>query len=84
MTDKAPHVANFQRATVNAAIELMGITGVGCDRERLRSQIYRRTGMNNIQSLAEIYPCFEPEALLQGQGPEFYQKAWQQASAESF
>ncbi|NOQ41202.1 MAG: FMN-binding glutamate synthase family protein, partial [Desulfuromusa sp.] len=82
--DKAPRVANFQRATVKAALELMGISGSGCDRDRLREQIYRRTGQNRVQPLGEIYPCLEPRAMLQESIPEFYQKVWQKASAESF
>ncbi len=84
VADKAPRVANFQQATVKAALELMGISGYGCDRERLRWHIYRRTGPSRIQPLGDIYPCLEPGALLQDPVPEFYQKIWKRASAESF
>lgn len=84
VADKAPRVANFQQATVNAALELMGLAGYGCDRERLRWHIYRRTGTSRIQPLGTIYPCLKPGALLQEQVPEFYQKVWKRASAESF
>ncbi len=84
VADKAPRVANFQQATVKAALELMGLSGVGCDRERLRWHIYRRTGVSRIQPLGEIYPCLKPSALLQEPVPEFYKKVWKRASAENF
>lgn len=84
VADKAPRVANYQQATVKAALELMGLSGIGCDRKRLRRHIYRRTGVSRIQSLGDIYPCLKPGALLQEPVPEFYQKVWQHASAESF
>jgi glutamate synthase domain-containing protein 2 len=84
VADKAPRVANFQKATVKAALELMGLSGVGCDRERLRWHIYRRTGVSRIQPLGDIYPCLKPGALLQETVPDFYQKVWKRASSESF
>lgn len=84
VADKAPRVAHFQQATVNAALELMGISGYGCDRERLRWHIYRRTGPSRIQPLGDIYPCPKPGALLQEPVPEFYRKVWKRASADSF
>jgi glutamate synthase domain-containing protein 2 len=84
VADKSQRVANFHHATVESAVELMGLTGVGCNRDRLRSQIYRRVSRDNVQTLAEIYPCLEPGALLKDEVPMSYQKDWQKASAESF
>jgi len=84
VSDKAVRVANFHHATVNAAIELMGLSGYGCDRNRLRWHIYRRTGLSTVEPLGDIYPCLEPGALLQETVPESYQKVWRRASAESF
>ena len=84
VADKAQRVANFHHATVESAIELMGLTGVGCNRDRLRNQLYRRTSRDKVQPLAEIYPCLEAGALLQKGMPEAYQKDWQKASSESF
>ncbi len=74
----------YTDSTVDSAVELMGITGVGCNRDRLRSQIYRRVSRDNVQTLAEIYPCLESGALLREEVPELYQKDWQKASADSF
>ena len=84
VSDKAPRVANFQQATVRATLELMGLSGVGNDRQRLRRHIYRRTGVSKINPLGDIYPCLKPGALLQDPVPEFYKKVWQHASADSF
>ena len=84
VADKAQRVANFHHATVESAVELMGLTGVGCDRDRLRNQTFRRISRDKVQTLAEIYPCLDSGALLKDEVPEAYQKDWQRASADSF
>ncbi|MDF1580186.1 MAG: FMN-binding glutamate synthase family protein [Desulfuromonadales bacterium] len=84
VADKAPRVANFQQATVDAALELMGASQNGDVRDNLRQKIYRRTGAAQCEPLAAIYPSLERGSLVRKTAPEIYQKLWQQAAAEHF
>lgn len=84
VADKAPRVTAFQRATVKAAHELMGISGTGPRREELRRKICRRTGSGRNQTFAQIYPCLEAGALTTGGGSSEEQHLWQEARAEQF
>lgn len=84
VADKAPRVAAFQRTTVKAALELMGISGAGAGREELRRKIYRRTGSGRNQTFTELYPSVEAGLLAAGGGSSEEQALWQEARAEQF
>jgi glutamate synthase domain-containing protein 2 len=84
VADKAPRVANFQQATVKAALELMGISGCDGTRDVLRHKIFRRTGLGQCEPLGAVYPNLEEGSLVRGTGPEFYQELWRQAATEHF
>lgn len=84
VADKAPRVAAFQQATVRAALELMGISGAGRQREELRRRICRRTGSGQNKTLEELYPCLGAGSLTADGGSSQEQTLWQQAQAERF
>ncbi|NCO52066.1 MAG: FMN-binding glutamate synthase family protein [Deltaproteobacteria bacterium] len=84
VADKAPRVTAYQRATVRAALELMGISGTGRQREELRRRICRRTDSGQHQTFAELYPCLETDSLTQGGCSPEEQSLWQQAQTGQF
>jgi len=56
ISDKRVRVFNFQRSTVQSAVQLLGAAGLRHPSEVNRGLIYRRIGPNMIQTYAQSYP----------------------------
>ena len=82
--DKAQRVANFQRKTVKAAMEIIASAGLSHTNELTRSHIYRRISETEVRRYDQIYLNLQPGSLLNEQHPEKFAQALQEASAESF
>lgn len=82
--EKYIRVANFQRLTVSSCMHLIGALGYNNPDALTPKDIFRRNDNGINECYDEIYPALENGDLLKEQGPDFYLKPWQQASAESF
>lgn len=81
--DKIDRVANFQRATVASAAQIvasMGLNGFG---ELEPAMLNRRIEGQRTRTYAEIYEWLMPGELLDGP-PESWRSDWIEASAEEF
>jgi glutamate synthase domain-containing protein 2 len=59
VSDKAERVANFQRETVNASLELLAGMGLTDFSQLKREHIRKRTEPETIKTFEEIYPSVE-------------------------
>ena len=64
------------RATVEAALELVGVGGLEGPEELRRYHVLRRIDAWQVRNLEELYPPVEPGALLRGEGPARLQRFW--------
>jgi len=85
VNNKKQRVANYHRETINSLIELMAAGGIRDPKDIGRHQIYRRNNINEISSLAQIYPVMKLGALLDiSTAPESFKVYLDMADAESF
>jgi len=84
VADKAERVANFQKATVESALELVGVAGLTSPDQLTPSHIKRRTSFGQVQSFAELYPSLSVGGLLGDEIPPYFAANWQAASADRF
>lgn len=82
--DKKVRVANFHKHTIESFVELLAAAGIDHPRKLNRHQISRRVFMNEVRTLAEIYPSVPVGAMLNGEMPERYAKSFLAASADKF
>jgi hypothetical protein len=82
--DKKARVANYHKHTVESFVELMAAAGIDNASKLNRHQIYRRVFMNEVRTLAEIYPAIPVGSMLDGSLPEQYKMSYQSASADKF
>lgn len=82
--DKGERVWRYHKETLEGFMELLGAAGLE-DPESIRPEhVMQRIDETTISSLAEIYPGVYQGALLEGEAPESYQKAWDRSSVERF
>jgi glutamate synthase domain-containing protein 2 len=82
--DKKVRVANFHKNTVESFVELMAASGIDNPSKLNRHQISRRVFMNEVRTLAEIYPPIPVGSMLSSSIPEQYKMSYQSASADQF
>jgi glutamate synthase domain-containing protein 2 len=82
--DKKVRVANFHKNTVESFVELMAASGIDNPSKLNRHQISRRVFMNEVKTLAEIYPSIPVGCMVSASVPEQYKMSYQSASAEEF
>ena len=64
VSDKKERVANFHHSTVEAFVEMMAAAGFDHPNDINRTDIYRRTSMNEVKRYDQIYPYIAPGCLL--------------------
>ena len=84
VADKRQRVANFQRATVRAFLDLLGAAGLAAPHELQPSMIRRRVDGTATRTLAELHGSVLPGALLGDRIPERYADAWARARTDAF
>lgn len=84
IADKKVRVANFHKHTVESFVELLAAAGLDNPRKLNRHQISRRIFMNEIKTLAEIYPSIPVGSMLDCSVPDPYKKSCESASADHF
>ncbi|AQT80253.1 FMN-binding glutamate synthase family protein [Mycolicibacterium litorale] len=81
--DKIERVANFQRATVASAAQIVASMGLDSFAELEPSMLNRRIEGQRTRTYAEIYDWLMPGELLEDP-PEDWRSDWIEASAEEF
>jgi len=85
VNNKKQRVANYHRETINSLIELMAASGIRDPKTIGRHQVYRRNNINEISSLAQIYPVMQKGALLDiATAPEAFKVYLDMAEAACF
>lgn len=84
VADKAVRVANFQRNTVRAFVDLIAATGLSHPSQLRPWHIMRRVSPTEVKHYAEIYDYMELGELLGDSVPQAYARAWAQAQAQTF
>jgi hypothetical protein len=82
--DKKTRVANFQKQTVSAAIQMIGAAGLKHPDDIHRMFIYRRVSHSQIQTYAELFPYAPKGSLLKTPYPQSFEMDMAISSAESF
>jgi glutamate synthase domain-containing protein 2 len=82
--DKKVKVYNYHRFTLDAVKDLVVAAGLNSQEEFRRADIARRTGMNEVKTLDEIYPYIPEGSLLNAEIPAAFQKYMHASRAESF
>ena len=83
MPDKIERVANFQKATVASAAQMVASMGLDGFAELQPSMLNRRIDSYRTRSYAEIYEWLMPGELLDCP-PEAWLSDWIEASADEF
>ncbi|WP_167101512.1 FMN-binding glutamate synthase family protein [Mycobacterium sp. DL592] len=81
--DKIDRVANFQRATVASAAQIVASMGLDGFDQLEPSMLNRRIEGQRTRTYAEIYDWLMPDELLED-APESWLSDWIEASAEEF
>jgi len=82
---KAERVANYQRAMVKNLVELAAVAGLSSLSELRPWHVHRRVNGTEIKNYGELYPCVSEDCFLRAERvPADWQRAWQQANAESW
>ncbi|MEZ6014079.1 MAG: FMN-binding glutamate synthase family protein [Planctomycetota bacterium] len=81
---KSERVRRFQAKTLDALAEIVGATGLSHPHELTPDRFLRRTGLDDVRSLAELHPPVARGALLDGHAPERLQHLWDQADPDAF
>jgi glutamate synthase domain-containing protein 2 len=84
VSDKAERVANFQRATVRAALDIISSAGLESPQQLNRTYIFRRINQFEVKRYDEIFPYLATGSLLGQQYPERFHQAMIESCAESF
>ena len=67
VTDKRVRVFRYQRATVRAALEILGAAGLQHFEELLPEHVFRRVSPTRIATYAEVFDYLRPGDLLSGE-----------------
>jgi glutamate synthase domain-containing protein 2 len=81
---KAVRVARYHAETLQAATDLMGAAGLASPEDLRPWHITRRVSQLETLHYGEIVDYIEPGALLQGEPPASFARAWRSSSAFSF
>lgn len=85
VSDKKIRVANFQKETITAFVELMGAAGIAEPSDINRYHIHRRIIMNRHETYEDVYPYITEGCLLNKESiPEKWKRDMGMASAKSF
>ena len=84
VADKSQRVANFQRETVEAFMQIIAAAGLTDATQINRTHVYRRIDQTCIKRYDELFPDFAPGCLLSGPYPDYLARDTKEASAESF
>ena len=84
VADKAVRVANYQRNTVRAFVELIAAAGLSHPNGLRPWHINRRTTATESRHYGEIFDYLEKGELLGESIPKDYLRSWSQAQAKSF
>jgi glutamate synthase domain-containing protein 2 len=82
--DKSVRVAHFQKATVHAFLEVLGAAGLAHPREVRPWHIQRRISTSEVRHYGELFEFVSKGDLLADTRPDFYARAWVQATPESW
>lgn len=82
--ERAEHVKNYHRATIDSFIELTGALGASHPDQLTPAHIMHRMPNEHARSYAEFYAYLEPGALLTDAVPQAFARDWADASAEQF
>jgi len=85
VSDKSQRVANYQKGTVNAFVDLLSGAGLKAHNDIQRYHVNRRISYEKVMRYDEIYPPVE-EGCLRSESsvPESWKREWSRASAERF
>lgn len=84
VSDKKQRVANYHKATLESACEIMGAMGIDRPADLHPWHIMRRTSPTEIKHYGEIFEFLQKGDLLQDPLPKSYERALLAASAETF
>ncbi len=82
--DKKQRVANFQKETVQAFLEMLAAAGLESPEDLRPWHIYRRVSQTKIKTIDEIFPYPEKGALLDDKRHPFFSRWLDMASPDSF
>lgn len=82
--DKKTRVANYHKATVKSAVELMAAAGISHPDLVTRRHINRRLDIARVATYEEIYPELKSGAFLGNEVPENYRQLLQQVNTSKF
>ncbi len=82
--ERAEHVKNYHRATLDSFIELTGALGVSHPDQLTPSHILQRMPDQHACSYARLHPWLEPGTLLNEPLPASFADDWSLASADRF
>jgi glutamate synthase domain-containing protein 2 len=81
---KKNHVANFHKNTMKSFLEMVGALGLDNPSDLRSFHLMRRTAVNKVKRLDQIYEYLEPGQLLGSTIPELYKIDWDLADPDSF
>jgi glutamate synthase-like protein len=84
VSDKSERVYRYHQATIESFLELLASAGLTHPQQLTPGHIKTRGEHDEVVGLGDIYPVVDRGALLSGDVPERYAKAWERASPDSF
>lgn len=84
INEKAIRVKNFQRATLNSFLAVLGATGLDRPENLSPNIIHRRVSKDKALTYDEIFPYLNENSLIDGSAPEMYMNIWDRCDAKSF
>ncbi|MEP7184965.1 MAG: FMN-binding glutamate synthase family protein [Rhodanobacter sp.] len=82
--ERAEHVKNFHRGTVDSFIALTGALGASHPDQLTPAHILHRMPNEDARTYAQLYPYLKPGDLLAASTPESFVENWSAASADRF
>ena len=84
VSDKAPRVEHFHRATLHALAELIAAAGLSHPGDLQPHHVSRRVSGELVKSFDQLYPALHPGELIDGTPDPRFLHAWSVARADSF
>lgn len=84
VTAKHLRVANYQHATVEACMELIGAMGLDNPKDVQASHLFKRMGSQTTMSYDQIYPALSTGELLSKNVNSYYAIDWHKADSRLF
>ncbi len=82
--DKKQRVANYQKNTVAAFVELLAASGVDSPNKLRRDDISRRVWVSEVKTLEEIYPSVSFNSFNLGKVPDRYKGDYEMTNSENW